>query len=179
METSSDVPDWVVQLHAVRVVVKDCMLQELVITDSEAVERVREWMEAVSRQRLLRHMGPSSIVSIASVIREEIVIREFVLSMHERLALSLSSGSSTFYEDAAKTIEKIRDMYSGSKLLDERDASSLAFSSVPTNTPTKKEGLKELLQSDPWLTSLYLCIATNAFIDAFSEFKLFNENKEQ
>lgn len=179
METSTDVPDWVVQLHAVRVVVKDCMVQELIVTDIESVERVREWIEAVSRQRLLRHMSPPSIVSIAAVIREELVIREFVLSLHERMAVSLSAGSSSFYDDIAESIENIREMYSVSKLLDERDASSLAFKSIPTNVPTKKEGLKVLLQSDPWLTSLYLCIATNAFIDAFAEFKLFNENKEQ
>lgn len=167
-EPVTQYPQFVTDMDALYAILARSVFQELVVTNEKDLARIESWIIGLARQRLLRTLSSVALAEeFTRAVAEELAIREFVLSLHERIQLHLALESEpSFYDRIADRMCSTRLLYEKTKLLDARDASLLG---------TKGE-LQSILEQDPWIITVYLLVSTNTYLDGFARFRAYQQN---
>ena len=126
-------------------------------TEEEFLVIIR-WMEELNKVGLYLFFTQAMIENITLTVNNGLIIRKFVLSLHERVSVMMQFAPSeevANYDALVNRIVKIRSAYAHESSLLADDISG----SLIMNTGV----IKQFVESNGWLFTLYLLLATGAY----------------
>jgi len=147
--------------HELNEILLDAITVELSDTEAKDIPEILGWMGSLRLSGLHMFFSPAQLVHLGDKLGQSLVIRQFALSLTERVAIGLSVTQS--FRDRA-----IYDL--GASIVasqsSKHNEKSLVAKDVAASLTVQSDELSVLVHDNPWLSVIYLSLLTGMFTTA-------------
>lgn len=137
----------------------EAFIIEFEILNDEEQKQVLPWIESLNVKGLYRFLTQETILELGEVIAGNPTIRQFVLSLSERVQILILTSDELTQNTLVRLIDeiiKVREMY-------QFGSASIIAKAVAGSLEMSKDNLTKVLNANMWILILYLSLASGAY----------------
>ena len=145
--------------NKLRELIVEALIIELDVLSDDEQKQVLPWIESLNIMGLYRFLTQETILELGEVIAGNPTIRQFVLSLSERVQILILTSDDLTQDTLVKLVGqvfKIRDMY-------RRRPTTIIAKAIAGSLEMEGNSLSEILNNNVWILILYLSLATGAY----------------
>lgn len=145
--------------NKLRDLIIEAFIIELDVLTDEEQKQVLPWFESLNVMGLYRFFTQETILELGEVIAGNPIIRQFVLSLSERVQILILTSDELTQNTLIKLIDevlKIREMYHAG-------SATIVAKAIASSLEMVRENLSKVLNANIWILILYLSLATGAY----------------